>query len=77
MPGPTFHFVSRTRARRPQRAAKDPLYQQHAEIFFSLYFIMTGMHATHMIIGIGILAVLVVLLLAGASSTPSTTTRWR
>jgi cytochrome c oxidase subunit 3 len=30
-----------------------------AEIFFSLYFTMTGLHAAHMIIGIGLLTVLV------------------
>lgn len=30
-----------------------------AQVFFSFYFAMTGMHALHMIIGIGILAVLV------------------
>jgi len=30
-----------------------------AQLFFSLYFGMTGLHAAHMIIGIGILAVLV------------------
>ena len=35
-----------------------PLARQ-AEIFFSLYFAMTGMHAVHMIIGIGLLAALV------------------
>ena len=29
------------------------------ELFFSLYFCMTGLHATHMVIGIGILAVLI------------------
>jgi cytochrome c oxidase subunit 3 len=29
---------------------------RHAEIFFSLYFIMTGLHALHMIIGLGIFA---------------------
>jgi cytochrome c oxidase subunit 3 len=28
------------------------------EIFFSLYFVMTGLHALHMIIGLGIMAVL-------------------
>ena len=28
--------------------------QQHAQIFFSLYFAMTGMHALHMIIGVGL-----------------------
>jgi cytochrome c oxidase subunit 3 len=31
---------------------------QQAEIFFSLYFIMTGLHALHMIIGIGVMFVL-------------------
>ncbi|MEP6769843.1 MAG: cytochrome c oxidase subunit 3 family protein, partial [Acidobacteriota bacterium] len=31
-----------------------------AELFFSLYFAMTGLHALHMIIGLGILTVLVV-----------------
>jgi len=30
-----------------------------AQLFFSLYFAMTGVHALHMIIGLGILAVLV------------------
>jgi cytochrome c oxidase subunit 3 len=35
-------------------------YPQQAQIFFSFYFAMTGLHALHMIIGIGILAVLVV-----------------
>jgi cytochrome c oxidase subunit 3 len=32
----------------------------HAQLFFSLYFVMTGLHALHMIIGIGIMAVLTV-----------------
>ncbi|HEY1233742.1 MAG TPA: cytochrome c oxidase subunit 3 family protein [Candidatus Binatia bacterium] len=31
-----------------------------AEIFFSFYFAMTGMHALHMIIGIGLLTTLIV-----------------
>ncbi len=31
----------------------------HAQIFFSLYFVMTGLHALHMVIGIAVLAVLV------------------
>jgi cytochrome c oxidase subunit III len=34
---------------------------QHAQIYFSLYFMMTGLHAIHMIIGIGILGTLLVL----------------
>jgi cytochrome c oxidase subunit 3 len=34
---------------------------EQAEIFFSLYFVMTGLHAVHMIIGIGIMLVLLVM----------------
>jgi cytochrome c oxidase subunit 3 len=36
-----------------------------AEIFFTLYFVMTGLHAVHMLIGIGVLAVLSAARLAG------------
>jgi cytochrome c oxidase subunit 3 len=32
---------------------------RHTEIYFSLYFAMTGMHALHMIIGIGILGFMI------------------
>jgi cytochrome c oxidase subunit 3 len=39
-----------------------------AQLFFSLYFAMTGMHALHMIIGIGILSTLVVLAYRGRFS---------
>jgi len=31
---------------------------QHAQLFFSLYFVMTGLHAIHMIIGLGIMSVM-------------------
>ena len=47
VPGPTFQFEKE--------------YFRHAQIFFSLYFIMTGLHAIHMIIGIGVLLVMWVL----------------
>ncbi len=30
-------------------------FARHAQIFFSLYFVMTGLHALHMIVGIGIM----------------------
>ena len=33
-------------------------FQQHTQIFFSLYFTMTGLHALHMIIGIGLMLVI-------------------
>jgi cytochrome c oxidase subunit 3 len=45
VPGPHFAF-----------AAFDA---REAQLFFSLYFAMTGLHALHMVIGIAILAVLV------------------
>jgi cytochrome c oxidase subunit 3 len=43
VPGATFHF-------------EDDRFAREAQIFFSLYFVMTGLHAVHMIIGLGIMA---------------------
>ena len=34
---------------------------QHAQIFFSLYYLMTGLHALHMIIGLAVMAVMLLL----------------
>ncbi len=34
-------------------------YFQQAQLFFSLYFVMTGLHALHMIIGLGIMSAMV------------------
>ena len=45
VPGADFHFV-------------EEKYAQHAQIFFSLYFVMTGLHAIHMVIGFGIMLVM-------------------
>ena len=42
---------------------------RHTEVYFSLYFAMTGMHALHMIIGISILAFMIVRAQAGAYTT--------
>jgi len=42
--------------------------QGHAQIFFSLYFAMTGMHALHMIIGAGLLTALIIMALRGMFS---------
>lgn len=44
VPGPAFSF--------------EPDHFSHAQIFFSLYFVMTGLHALHMIIGLGIMTVM-------------------
>jgi cytochrome c oxidase subunit 3 len=43
-PGPAFEFEAE--------------YFLHAQLFFSLYFVMTGLHAIHMIIGLGVMAVM-------------------
>ena len=34
---------------------------RHAELFFVFYFIMTGLHATHMLVGVGLLSVFAIL----------------
>jgi cytochrome c oxidase subunit 3 len=47
VPGPSFRFAG---PEAPQ-----------AELFFSLYFVLTGFHALHMVIGLGLLSVLTVL----------------
>jgi len=44
VPGPGFQFEKE--------------YVRHAQIFFSLYVMMTGLHALHMVIGFGIMAVM-------------------
>jgi cytochrome c oxidase subunit 3 len=46
VPGPAFHFEGE--------------HAREAQIFFSLYFVMTGLHALHMVIGIGVLLVMLV-----------------
>jgi cytochrome c oxidase subunit 3 len=46
VPGPSFHLEGV-----PQ--------QGHAQLFFSLYFAMTGLHALHMVIGVGIISWLI------------------
>jgi cytochrome c oxidase subunit 3 len=48
IPGPTFHLDGVA-----------PDQQGHAQLFFSLYFAMTGLHALHMVIGTGLLGVLI------------------
>jgi cytochrome c oxidase subunit III len=37
---------------------KIPISQSHEQIYFSLYFAMTGLHALHMVIGIGLFGVI-------------------
>jgi cytochrome c oxidase subunit 3 len=45
-----------TKAR--QLREREAEIQQHTKIFYSLYFALTGMHAIHMIVGVGIFVVI-------------------
>lgn len=48
VPGFNFHYP------------EFPQYAHHAQILFFLYFCMTGMHALHMVVGLGLLSYLVI-----------------
>ena len=63
VPGPNFRFEAE--------------YFRHAQIFFSLYFVMTGLHALHMIIGIGIMTWMLDLVVRTAPSPATTPARSR
>jgi cytochrome c oxidase subunit 3 len=56
-PGPNFTYIGEQ--------------AQQAQVFFSLYFIMTGLHAVHMLAGILVLAVLAFLVWRGHFSASS------
>lgn len=42
----------------PSAADSAALFRQHVQLFYVLYYLMTGLHALHLIIGVGILLVL-------------------
>lgn len=50
VPGPSFSFENVPVPGHPGEYANP----RHAQIYFSLYFLMTGIHALHMIVGLGI-----------------------
>jgi cytochrome c oxidase subunit III len=52
VPGASFHLEG------------TPL-QGQAQLFFSLYFLMTGLHALHMVVGVGIMLTLLIMALRG------------
>lgn len=52
LPGPAFDMAE---------AAKHGADPRRVEIFFCFYYVMTGFHALHMLVGCGLIAVLVVL----------------
>jgi cytochrome c oxidase subunit 3 len=62
VPGPHFVWAEPGHAAAAEEGVHgrpaDPALQQHTQIYFSLYFTMTGLHALHMIIGIGLMCVI-------------------
>jgi cytochrome c oxidase subunit III len=71
VPTATFHFED-TVPGHPD----EPVDQGHAQVFFSLYFAMTGMHALHMIIGVGLFSILLFYAWRGRY-TPEYHTPWK
>src|SRR5580765_3084874 len=57
VPGVSFSFANVPIPGHPDQYANP----QHAQIFFALYFIMTGLHALHMVIGLGLFTWLLVM----------------
>ena len=64
IPGANFSFTDTF----DDNGKKIPVNPKEAELFFSLYFAMTGMHALHMIIGCGLFGTLTVLAWKGKYS---------
>jgi cytochrome c oxidase subunit III len=58
VPGGSFHYA----------VAAPGVESRNVELFFVLYFTMTGLHALHMIIGLGVMAVLALNALRGRYS---------
>lgn len=57
VPGASFSFDHEEIPGKPGRYANP----QNAQIFFALYFIMTGLHALHMVVGLGIFTWLLIM----------------
>jgi len=60
VPGPTFQFTEPFNDN-GNLVPLQPDEVPHAQLFFSLYFAMTGMHALHMVIGCGLFIGLAIL----------------
>jgi len=59
VPGPSFNSTGYI------PLAEDPTHQQ---LFFSIYFMLTGIHALHMVVGLGIMAVILTMAWRGRFS---------
>jgi cytochrome c oxidase subunit 3 len=59
IPGDRFNFDSYTDVKGVEHPVN--VDQGQAQLYFSLYFALTGMHALHMVIGAGLLTVLIIM----------------
>lgn len=66
VPGPNFSIQEFVHPTDPKAIPLSPDMAEKTQIYFSLYFLMTGMHALHMIIGVSMLVFLVVRASKGA-----------
>ena len=57
VPGASFSFEKVPIPGHPDQYANP----RHAQIFFALYFVMTGLHALHMVVGLGIFTWLLIM----------------
>jgi len=76
VPGPNFsleHLQNHSTERKatsasPAASLHVPAQTANVQLFFSFYFVMTGLHALHMVIGVAVLATLVVAAARGVFS---------
>jgi cytochrome c oxidase subunit 3 len=75
VPGRHFNFeaasasarhTAATDGQNPLNADTQQVNPKHVQLFFSFYFTLTGLHALHMVIGIGVIVVLIVAAVRGA-----------
>ncbi len=69
IPGMDFSIQDFVHPSNPKALALAPDMAQKTQIYFFLYFAMTGMHALHMVIGVGMLFFLLVRAWKGAFTT--------
>jgi len=67
-PGDKTEEIAAEKEELEKAFAKDPDLNAHAQLYFSLYFGMTGLHALHMIVGAGLLMWLIKQSIAGRFS---------
>ena len=74
IPGANFSIEEFVHPPDPKETPVAPDMAQRTQIYYELYFGMTGMHALHMVIGVGLLVLLIIRAQAGEFTTGHVTT---